>query len=37
VNDVPDDLSDAEERFVADVQRWRDTEMAYAQMHASKP
>lgn len=34
---VPDDLSEDEQRFVADAQRWNQTEMAYAQEHASKP
>ncbi|BDE05580.1 multidrug MFS transporter [Vulcanimicrobium alpinum] len=34
---VPDDLSPAEQTFVADAQRWNQTEMAYAMMHSSKP
>ena len=37
VTHVPDDLSEAEGAFIANVERWRETEMAYAQMHASKP
>ncbi|MEG3637240.1 epoxide hydrolase family protein [Micromonospora palythoicola] len=34
---VPDDLSDAEKRFVEDAKRWNQSEMAYAQEHATKP
>ena len=34
---VPDDLSEAEQQFVAEAQRWNQTEMAYAQEHSSKP
>lgn len=34
---VPDDLSDAERLFVAEAERWRDSEMAYAQLHATEP
>lgn len=34
---IPDDLDEDEQRFVADAQRWNQTEMAYAQEHASKP
>ncbi|MFN0089033.1 MAG: epoxide hydrolase family protein [Acidimicrobiales bacterium] len=35
--DVPSDLTAAEQEFVANAQRWMQTEMAYAQMHSSKP
>ncbi len=35
--DVPDDLTDAEKEFVENAQNWMQTEMAYAQMHSSKP
>lgn len=34
---VPDDLSPDEQTFVANAQQWMQTEMAYAQMHSSKP
>lgn len=34
---VPDDLSAAEQDFVAAAERWNQTEMAYAQEHSSKP
>lgn len=34
---VPDGLSPAEQQYVADAQHWGQTEMAYAQEHASKP
>jgi pimeloyl-ACP methyl ester carboxylesterase len=37
VPEVPDDLTEAEERFLADTERWRRTEMAYAMQHATKP
>jgi pimeloyl-ACP methyl ester carboxylesterase len=29
--------TDAERVFVAEAERWRDSEMAYAQLHATKP
>ena len=34
---LPLDLSSAEQEFIANVKRWRDDEMAYAMLHASKP
>lgn len=34
---VPDDLTPAEQEFVANAQQWMQTEMAYAQVHSSKP
>jgi pimeloyl-ACP methyl ester carboxylesterase len=34
---VPTDLTPAEETFVASAQQWMQTEMAYAQVHSSKP
>ncbi|RVT83942.1 epoxide hydrolase [Rhodobacteraceae bacterium CCMM004] len=34
---IPDDLSEAEQAFVANAQQWMQTEMAYAFLHASKP
>jgi pimeloyl-ACP methyl ester carboxylesterase len=37
VMNVPDDLSPAEQTFVASAQQWMQTEMAYAMEHASKP
>jgi pimeloyl-ACP methyl ester carboxylesterase len=37
LGEVPADLSPAEQQFVADAQRWMQTEMAYAMEHASKP
>ncbi len=37
VSAAPSDLSPAERQFVADAQRWMQTEMAYAMEHASKP
>jgi pimeloyl-ACP methyl ester carboxylesterase len=37
VMNVPDDLSPAEQTFVAQAQQWAQTEMAYAMEHASKP
>jgi pimeloyl-ACP methyl ester carboxylesterase len=37
VMNVPDDLSPTEETFVQNAQQWMQTEMAYAQMHSSKP
>jgi pimeloyl-ACP methyl ester carboxylesterase len=37
VMNVPDNLSPAEEQFVQNAQQWMQTEMAYAQMHSSKP
>jgi pimeloyl-ACP methyl ester carboxylesterase len=36
-NDIPDDLTDEEREFVANAQRWMQTEMAYAMEHSSKP
>ncbi|WP_298918565.1 epoxide hydrolase family protein [uncultured Algimonas sp.] len=35
--EIPTDLSEAEAEFVANAQNWMQTEMAYAQLHASKP
>ncbi|MBA3415781.1 MAG: epoxide hydrolase [Chloroflexia bacterium] len=37
VMQVPDDLSPAEQEFVAAAQQWTQAEMAYAMLHASKP
>lgn len=37
IGEVPGELSPAEQQFVADAQRWMQTEMAYAMEHASKP
>jgi len=34
---LPGDLSPAEVGFVANVKKWREEEMAYAMLHASKP
>lgn len=34
---VPDDLTAEEREFVANAQRWMQTEMAYAMEHSSKP
>lgn len=34
---IPDDLSPAEEQFVARAQEWTQNEMAYAQQHTTKP
>jgi pimeloyl-ACP methyl ester carboxylesterase len=35
--EIPGDLTRAEQRFVARVQAWRQSEMAYAMVHATKP
>ena len=37
VGQVPDNLSEAEQAFLANAQRWNQQEMAYAMEHASKP
>jgi pimeloyl-ACP methyl ester carboxylesterase len=37
IGSVPDDLTPAEQEFVAAAQRWNQTEMAYALEHSSKP
>ncbi|MEV0005096.1 epoxide hydrolase family protein [Micromonospora sp. NPDC050980] len=37
LGDVPPDLSEAEQRFVAAAQQWNQAEMAYAMEHSSKP
>jgi pimeloyl-ACP methyl ester carboxylesterase len=37
VQDVPDDLTEEEQEFVANAQMWSQTEMAYAMEHSSKP
>lgn len=37
VGPVPDDLTPAEQRFIADAQRWGREEMAYAMEQATKP
>ena len=34
---IPDDLTAEEQAFVANVQAWNQTEMAYAMLQASKP
>ncbi|MEL6195662.1 MAG: epoxide hydrolase family protein [Myxococcota bacterium] len=34
---IPDDLTSDEQRFVENAQAWMQQEMAYAQLHASKP
>lgn len=34
---VPDDLSEAEKRFVEQAQQWNQNEMAYAMEHSTKP
>ncbi|MEO1025185.1 MAG: epoxide hydrolase family protein [Pseudomonadota bacterium] len=34
---IPEDLTPAEERHIADAQAWNASEMAYLQLHASKP
>ncbi len=34
---VPEDLTDAERAFVANAQNWMRTEMAYGQLHGTKP
>lgn len=35
--DIPKNLTPAEQKFVTDAQSWMQQEMAYAQLHASKP
>lgn len=35
--DIPDNLTGAEQAFVAAAQQWNQQEMAYAQLHASRP
>lgn len=37
VGQIPDQLSEAEQQFVANAQRWSMQEMAYAMEHSSKP
>ncbi len=37
VGQIPDNLSKAEQEFVANAQRWNQQEMAYAMEHSSKP
>ncbi len=37
VQSIPDDLSPAEQEFVANAQRWSQEEMAYAMLHATRP
>ena len=37
VGEAPDDLTEAEQEFVANTQRWSAQEMAYALQHSSKP
>lgn len=37
VGEAPDDLTEAEQEFVANAQRWSAQEMAYAMQHSSKP
>lgn len=37
IGQVPDNLSQAEQEFVANAQRWNQEEMAYAMEHSSKP
>lgn len=37
VASVPDDLTEAEQRFVAAANEWMQAEMAYAMEHTSKP
>jgi pimeloyl-ACP methyl ester carboxylesterase len=34
---IPDDLTRAEQEFVANAERWNQQEMAYAMQHSSKP
>jgi pimeloyl-ACP methyl ester carboxylesterase len=34
---LPDNLSPAETEFIANVKKWREEEMAYAMLHATKP
>ncbi len=37
VGQIPDNLTKAEQEFVANAQRWNQQEMAYAMEHSSKP
>ncbi len=37
IQQVPNDLSEAERTFVQNAQKWNQQEMAYAQLHATKP
>ena len=37
VGQIPDNLTQAEQEFVANAQRWSQQEMAYAMEHSSKP
>lgn len=37
LGELPDDLTPAEQKFVADAQRWWQEEMAYAMVHATRP
>lgn len=37
VGQIPDNLTEAEQAFVANAQRWMQQEMAYAMVHSSKP
>ncbi len=37
LQEIPANMSEAERRFVDNVQRWRREEMAYASMHSTKP
>ena len=37
LGDVPDDLSPAEQEYIANARRWQQEEMAYAQLHSSRP
>lgn len=34
---IPDDLTEEERKFVDDAQAWMQSEMAYAQLHSTKP
>lgn len=37
IGQIPDNLTKAEQEFVANAERWNQQEMAYAMEHASKP
>jgi pimeloyl-ACP methyl ester carboxylesterase len=37
IGHIPDDLTRAEQEFVANAQRWNQQEMAYAMQHTTKP
>jgi pimeloyl-ACP methyl ester carboxylesterase len=37
VGEVPDNLTEAEQKFVENVERWQQEEMAYALLHSTKP